>query len=161
MRMCAFLIAMVELERENKTVINMNYEDIMSKSRRTKDREKRKIIQQLESMTMEERNVENTLKNLRLGKWNVGQQKGLFKYDKKTYERERTEMALDLMADIETGVWGEEGGAPGGVEVADLEQMERDEDLREIRGEEVDFTMFGEEYTEGAYYEEDREDYGE
>ena len=159
MRMCAFLIAMVELERENKTVINMNYDDIMSKSRRTKDREKRKIIQQLEGMTMEERNVENTLKNLRLGKWNVGQQKGLFKYDKETYQRERSEMALDLMADIETGVWGEEEGAPGGVEVADLEQMERDEDLREIRGEEVDFSMFGEEYTEGAYYEEDREDY--
>jgi len=106
MRMCAFLIAMVELERENKTVINMNYDDIMSKSRRTKDREKRKIIQQLESMTMEERNVENTLKNLRLGKWNVGQQKGLFKYDKETYERERSEMALDLMADIEMGVGG-------------------------------------------------------
>jgi hypothetical protein len=161
MRMCAFLIAMVELKRENKTVINMNYADIMSKSRRTKDREKRKIIQQLEEMTMEERNVENTLKNLRLGKWNVGQQKGLFKYDKETYERERSEMALDLMADIELGAWGEEEGASAaeGVEVADLEQMERDEDLREIRGEEVDFSMFGEEYTEGAYYEEDREDY--
>jgi hypothetical protein len=160
MRMCAFLIAMVELKRENKTVINMNYADIMSKSRRTKDREKRKIIQQLEEMTMEERNVENTLKNLRLGKWNVGQQKGLFKYDKETYERERSEMALDLMADIEMGVWGEEEGASAaeGVEVADLEQMERDEDLREIRGEEVDFSMFGEEYTEGAYYEEDREE---
>jgi catabolite regulation protein CreA len=160
MRMCAFLIAMVELKRENKTVINMNYADIMSKSRRTKDREKRKIIQQLEQMTMEERNVENTLKNLRLGKWNVGQQKGLFKYDQETYDRERLEMALDLMADIELGAWGEdEGAAAEGVEVADLEQMERDEDLREIRGEEVDFSMFGEEYTEGAYYEEDREDY--
>ena len=159
MRMCAFLIAMIELERENKTVININYAEIMSKSRRTKDREKRKIIQTLEDMTMEQRNVENTLKNLRLGKWNVGQQTGLFKYDQKTYERERTEMALDLMADIHLDndvLAGEEGME--GVDVSELERMEREQDMQDIRGEEMDFTMFGEEYTEGAYYEEDREE---
>jgi hypothetical protein len=158
-RMCAYLIAVLEIERGNKTAIDMNYDEIMAKSRRIKDREKRKIIQELENMTMEQRNVENTLKNLRLGKWNVGQQTGLFKYDQKTYDRERTEIALDLMADIQMGgdAWGVMD-QEGGVDVGELERMERDADLREIQGEEMDFSAFGEEYTEGAYYEEDREE---
>ena len=104
-------------------------------------------------MTTEQLNVENTLKNLRIGKWNVGQQTGLFKYDKKTYERERSELALDLMANI-----GRDDPMDAGMDVGELEDIEREEGVLEMQGEEMDFTMFGEEYTEGAYYEEDRDD---
>jgi len=158
-RVCSMLVKFVEIEEENKTFINVNYDEIMAKSRRTKDKEKRKIIEDLEKMTTEELNVENTLKNLRIGKWNVGQQTGLFKYDKKTYERERSEMEQDIMANFGMAEeWNEGGGEVGeGMDVEQLDEM--DEREREVgEGEDVDFSMFGEGYTEGAYYEEDRDD---
>jgi len=158
-RVCSMLLKFVEMEEENKTFINVNYDEIMAKSRRTKDKEKRKIIEDLEKMTTEELNVENTLKNLRIGKWNVGQQTGLFKYDKKTYERERSEMEQDIMANFGMAEeWNEGGGEVGeGMDVEQLDEMdERDGEVGE--GEDVDFSMFGEGYTEGAYYEEDRDD---
>jgi hypothetical protein len=152
-RVCSMLLNFVEVESDNKAVINMDYGAIINKSRNTKDKEKRKIIHELENMTTEQLNVENTLKNLRIGKWNVGQQTGLFKYDKKTYERERSELALDLMANI-----GRDDPMDAGMDVGELEDIEREEGVLEMQGEEMDFTMFGEEYTEGAYYEEDRDD---
>ena len=42
----------------------------------------------LKEMNIYARNVEKTMKQLKLGQWGVGQEKGLFRYDKETFVRE-------------------------------------------------------------------------
>ena len=59
------------------------------------------IINRLQKLTIEERRVENMMKIYRLGKWNVGQQKGLFEYDIATQERERQDLIEQGVQDNE------------------------------------------------------------
>ena len=72
-------------------------------------------------------------KKYKMGRWNVGMQKGLFKYDKDTYDRERTDM-------------------DAGMEENDLEPVVEPEDK-----EAYDISGLGEDYMDGVFYEEDRE----
>jgi hypothetical protein len=101
-KVCSLLSVFLEIEMDNKRDTNFSYKEIKQRVTRSKDKERKNIVQKLGSMEMEERRVENMLKNLRMGRWNVGQQKGLVQYDKDTYERERTEMIRDTMGEIET-----------------------------------------------------------
>ena len=125
----------------------MSYQEIMQKVKRDKDIEKMGIIDRLGNMSIEERAVENDLKNYRIGRWNVGEQKGLYQYDKKTFDREIDELLaqgednIDVMIDADDIVVDHEG-----------------EDADDIynRGA-VDIGNIGDNYMDGAYYEEDRE----
>ena len=61
-----------------------------------------KITKDLEIST-EEREVENLLKNHRIGRWNLGQTRALFEYDGEQYEKERLEAENDLITEFRTG----------------------------------------------------------
>ena len=54
-------------------------------------------------MAIDERRVENKMKEYRLGRWNVGQQKGLVQYDPDTYDRERQELFAEITEDFDSG----------------------------------------------------------
>jgi hypothetical protein len=60
--------------------------------RHLKDKEKDIITREFRDMQIAEREVENLMKNLRLGDWNVGATKGLRFYVPETYEQEREQM---------------------------------------------------------------------
>jgi hypothetical protein len=159
-RVCNLLLVYLEIEMENKKATNLSYQEIKEKVGRSKDKEKKGIIRELGALTVEERNVENMLKNLRIGRWNVGQQKGLFQYDKDTYDREVLTMG---MQDTET--FGEEEGMTGIIETAnrifeigDLEnQAEADADAEE-ENEIYGLGMAHEGFMDGDYYGDDLED---
>jgi hypothetical protein len=95
-RVSSLIVALLDIEDENKDAVDMSYEQIMKKVNRSKDKEKGRIISYFGNMTIDERKIEDAFKNYKLGRWNVGQQKGLFQYDPKTYERERNEMIAEL-----------------------------------------------------------------
>jgi hypothetical protein len=139
------------VEEENKDVINYSYKEIIQKVKRDKDVEKQGIIERLGNMSIEERRVENDLKNYRIGRWNVGEQKGLYQYDKKTFDREIDEMLAQ----------GEQLELENTDEMIDADDIVFDretEDTDDIynRGA-VDLGEIGENFMDGAYYEEDRE----
>jgi len=77
--------------------------------------------------------VENQMKDLKLGNWNVGQQKGLFQYDKETFNREMLEQQYGIVLDAGEGAGGGEGGR--GI-LYDTERGELGEDY--LDGEEAD-----------------------
>ena len=65
---------------------------LWNKVNRSKDKEKQGIISYLGNMSIEERKIEDMFKKHKLERWNIGQQKGIFQYDKTTYDRERNEL---------------------------------------------------------------------
>jgi hypothetical protein len=150
-RVASLLLCFLNVEHENKDVLDYTYEQIIQKVKRDKDIEKKGIIEQLGNMSIEERKVENDLKNYRIGRWNVGEQKGLYQYDKKTFDREIYELS-------------ENGGE---LEFVDNEEPVQADDLvLDTEGEDteniyergaVDFGDLGENFMDGAYYEEDRD----
>ena len=82
---------MLNVIKNEKKKLNLNAQMIKEKITQSKDKERNNITSTLRDMTKEERDVEDLLKNNRLGKWNKGLQKGLTQYVGKTYDEEREE----------------------------------------------------------------------
>ena len=98
-----FLKSCLMIIKNNKKDINYTHLDIKNLVTRTKTKEKDIIVDYLTDLTDEERNIENIMKNNRLGNWNLGMQKGLREYVKDTYDMEREKMEKQIEMDIKIG----------------------------------------------------------
>jgi hypothetical protein len=125
----------------------LSYDEIAKKIRKERNIEKEKIIDYLGKMDKDERKVEDMFKRYKMGRWNVGLQKGLVQYDEKTYDRERME--------------ADEGGGAPEEESVDIEQMDeaaKRDIARAFEAEAGDISQFGAGYMDGDYYGDDREE---
>jgi len=144
------LITFLEIDNKTKESVDFSYVNLNAKLRRSRIEEKKLITDYLRDMDNEERRVEDTKKSLKLGRWNVGMQKGLVNYDDATYERERNEMIARL---------GNEGAVEDESDLLVLREVE-DLDKEGVDGEDGDFGIDGldEDYNDGVYYAEDAEE---
>jgi hypothetical protein len=136
MRVAKVVLMFLDMEKENKANV-LSYEQIAKKIRKEKNIEKNKIIEYLGNMDKDERQIEDQFKRYKMGRWNVGLQKGLVHYDKKTYDNETAAEQVDVEQMIE-----EENKA--------ADAAEDDEAL--------DFSNLDEDYQDGDYYGEDDND---
>ena len=142
---------------KEKLNIDYNYESLMERVTRSKEKEKDIITNYLKEMTDEEREIENIFKNNKLENWSKGLQKGVRIYQADTYDDEREamekqaiiEMKLgktDLVTDMNKNIYAME----------ELEEQDTDDridteenDLTNFYGndgEEMDDDMDGDEY---------------
>jgi hypothetical protein len=153
-RICAMMIDFIGVDRKNKAAIDKPYDEISRKIRKSKQDEKKTITDYLENMEKDERKVEDMLKQLKLGRWNVGIQKGIFMYDKDTYDNERNNALSRLEQDLVQDVMD--------VEMTDftVEDLEADAAMAaaEYDAEGDDIAAFGDDYLDGNYYGEDGDD---
>lgn len=152
-RTCSLLTTFLTIEHNNKKKVDFSYEQIMQKVGRTKEKEKQNIIKYLGDMSIEERGVENMFKNYRLGRWNVGQQAGLIRYDKDTYDRERDELLNQLYSEAETGALDTHEELLDVYQLEELEAAAPDDEMG------FNLDAIGENFMDGEYYEEDRDDF--
>lgn len=82
------LVTFMQILNKNKSAINYNYSTLMEKINRSKEKEKDMMTTSFKNMTNDELIIQDIMKNHRLEKWNVGLQKGLFKYQATTYDEE-------------------------------------------------------------------------
>ena len=85
-------------------ILNYSNDSIKYKILKAKEKEKEKIKNRLKNLSIEEREVEDYLKNNRLGEWNVGQTKSLFQYQQDRYQKEMEDMMSDLKSEMEVGM---------------------------------------------------------
>jgi len=144
----SLLVAFLNIEIANKRVVNITYQDIADKERRVKEAEADKIVSYFGKMNVNERRVENLLKTYKIGRWNVGMQKGLVTYDKATFDREQNELLRQI----------NEGEVllnnDGGIDEVD----NNDEDEEENHEEEAQLHDVG--GFDEAFYPEDRDNDG-
>ena len=86
------LISYIGVYMDNMPKINMSYEDVKNKIIKTREAEKNKIVLDLGILSEEQREIQNNFKNLQLGTWNVGLQKGLREYVGERYDQEREQV---------------------------------------------------------------------
>lgn len=153
-KVASLLHAYLQVEMNNKKETNYSYADVMKKVNMAKEREKKGFIDYLGNMSIENRKAEDLMKKYRLGKWNVGQQRGLVYYDKDTYTRERGEMLAQLTEDVAGNVHDVVNEMRR--EIYDIEK-EDEADANNVEDmEAMDIHGLGDDYADGVYYEEDR-----
>ena len=87
----------------HKKIVNISNDEIKQHVLKAKEKEKAKITGRLGDMTVEEREVEDLLKNHRLGDWGLGQTRALFEYDPDQYEKERAALERDALEELKVG----------------------------------------------------------
>ena len=165
------LVNLLKIFMSTKQSINMSYEEIRFKTQRKRDKEKKQITDAFEKMERTERKVEDMLKQFKIGRWNIGMQKSLFKYKGDTYARQKElnkhlnegeDDALDAENnnenEIELTVGQRQFAETDEADIDDLEREEQMEIDREYEDEANDIGGLGEDYTDGHYYEEDMDD---
>jgi hypothetical protein len=150
----AYLVAILDRENETKQAINHNYAEIMKRTMVLKYKDKKTITDFLAGLSRDERRVEQTLRSHKIGRWNIGLQKGLYQYQKDIYDKETANLEEPAI------VYGEMGDAS--LEVEDLAMAEREQQSADYDGGDG-WDNLNEDYTDGIYYEEDAErgDYDE
>jgi len=98
----------IKISQTHKDLLNISNKEIKDNILKAKEREKSKITKRLGDMSKEEREVENIMKNQRLGRWNLGQTRALFEYDADQYEKERVELEKDMLDDLRLGILDED-----------------------------------------------------
>ena len=159
MKVANLLAAYLGIAEKNKAKINLSYDAIANKVRKDKESEKAYIISKFEDLTQDQRNIEMLKKTYKLDEWNVGEQKGLFVYDKDTSDRERLIQA-NILQHVE-GVVDAEVGEDGGEE---LEEEVYDEfgistgEPGGVEGEEdayANISSLKDNFYDGQYYSDD------
>jgi len=104
----------INLIEQQKKRINYDRKDIIDLVLRSREKEKDIKTRQLKDLTDEERKADGELRKGKLGRWNIGLQKGLTQYVKGTYDGERAEMEQEALIDFRLS------------EVSDVTDMNRD-----------------------------------
>jgi hypothetical protein len=153
-RACAFMVTCLQIEYKTKQILDKTYNEIARNVRRAKQVEKKGITDYLGNISKDERKVENMLKQYKLGRWNLGIQKGIFAYDKTTYDNERNAGMGRLQEDLEAAYIPMIDGEQESYDVDDLEREAALEANREGMMEAYDISGLTEDYTDGDHYNE-------
>jgi len=164
-RVGKFLMVFINMYQKNKKEQDYAYTDIANQMNKERTKEKERIMKRF-SPDKEERDIEYAKKKLGLGVWNVGKQKTIFQYDKKTSDRERDEINLQVFAEqeisqsvnefVENDIDLDEQDA---VDVDEMDDENAADEEAEINAEMFNFDNYhGEDGHDGVYYDEDREE---
>lgn len=93
----------ISILSKRKKTLNVSNEEIKDHILKARESEKTKVTKRLGDLTVEEREVQNILKNHRLGEWSLGQTRALFEYNPEQYEIERSEIEQDTLAALRLG----------------------------------------------------------
>ena len=157
------IVAILNIEMENKKLVNMSYEDIQYGMRRERQTERESMIQYLGNMAPEQRRIEDLSKMHKLGNWNVGNQDAIWKYDKHRFDDELTKGEFFEFQNKTTSKEAEQQV----VELDDMldqeqELLDEEEDNAGYR-DGHDFRQLESNYEDGDFYPEDRDsdDFGD
>uniref|UniRef100_A0A6C0LI81 Uncharacterized protein n=1 Tax=viral metagenome TaxID=1070528 RepID=A0A6C0LI81_9ZZZZ len=141
-KIAGLMTSFMSVACQDKKVINLNYEDLMEKVTRGKEKEKDQIVEFLTELTDEEREIENMFKNHRIGRWSVGMQKGFRVYEGDTYDQERS--AMEERTIREARLNQIDGVTKGLMDVFELDAIVEENEARMIEDQEFAIDYNGE-----------------
>ena len=165
-RVAKMLLGFINIARKNKNEIDISYDSIANAIRKRKENEKNRIVQRFEGLSKDEREIEDMKKKFKLDEWNVGQQKGLFVYDKIVSDRERMEQEKEDLIDIQKHgmrkadfmMIQSEELMQEGVEADDIEDLEDMEEEDPDMG--FGLQSLKKNFHDGQFYSDDESDDG-
>jgi len=157
--LCSLLLAFVKIEMNDKKSVDLLYSQIARNVKKTKEKEKKEITDFFENMEKEERQIEFSLKKFKMGRWNAGLQKGIFKYDKDVYDKERETTTISGLFDEVVNPDLNDESRVLEMDLHDLDDF--DKNRADVLEEGNDLSRMGENFMDGVYYDEDEDrDFG-
>ena len=101
--MASFLLDVLGIFGNTKKLLNYTYTDIIYRVNVSKEKEKDQFTKRLKELSDEEREIENMMKNHKLGVWSKGLSKGVTQYEADTYDEERRDMERIIALEQEVG----------------------------------------------------------
>jgi len=141
-KVCELLLTYIDIMHNAKDYIDVNYDTVMAKILRSKEREKDDITKRKKDLSAEEREIDTTMQQLKLGEqWSVGLQKGLTQYVKGTYDAERDSMDERELLERKLSDTNEIANTDLNIAIMDAEQeaIDQSAEQHEIN----DLTMLG------------------
>jgi hypothetical protein len=89
---------------KRKKIMNLTNDKIETNILKAKEQEKDNIRHNLKNLTVESRQIENIMKNHKLGRWSFGQSKAVFEYDADQYDKERNEIENRYLIEKKAGI---------------------------------------------------------
>jgi len=122
--------SMIGIFANTKRQINLNYDSIMERVLRAKEKEKESVTQRLKDMTDEAREIDTEFKRHKLGDWGKGLEKGLTQYVQDTYDQEREALDKRLLLEKQLNTGNIVSDMNMDIFVMDMEnQMVRDAEM--------------------------------
>ena len=153
-----YMKTVLTFDIEHKREMNLSYKILSERVYISKQEEKKTITDYFKNITdNDELKLAKLYKKYKMGRWNVGEQKGVYKYDKSFYESERQE--IDELLRKQRGEQDDENPRPkNGIDVDIMEDA--DERERQLEEEKEMYGIGGldDDYMDGVYYDEDRDD---
>jgi hypothetical protein len=152
------LVAFLTIQEDTKKSINKSYKTVSERVVRSKLEEKKSITDYFKNMSDDARKVEYTMKMLKLGRWNLGMQKGVFEYDTAVYDKEHKDIVDMLNAQGAGENALNDYVIQPSEKAMDVAELERDESKMvesEYENEQYGIQHLGEDYMDGNYYGED------
>jgi hypothetical protein len=100
---CSLLSVYMEKLYDYKNIMNVSADTINNNVLLTKTKEKEKMVKSLGNLTIEERDIEDLMKNCSLGKWGVGRTTKIYQYDENQYDKERDTLERDALMELRSG----------------------------------------------------------
>lgn len=158
--LCDYIAQITVLMVRHKNMINVTNDMVKSRVFKNAEVEKHTITDRLKDMSVEQRNVENTMKINKLGEWSVGLAKGIRVYDQTMYDRERR-LFKDIETESDEELIEKLKNSSNGLDITEQDKLNEMMTAREISAENNDMSSMGEDYDTYYMYEEDDDDAGE
>jgi hypothetical protein len=148
--MASFLIDVLGIFGNTKKLLNYTYDNVIYRVNVSKEKEKDQFTKRLKELSDEEREIENMMKNHKLGVWSKGLSKGVTQYERDTYDEERRDMeriialeqevgAQDFVTDMNRDIFISEAAE----EARRAAQIEAEVNRIDYMGEDADFEGVG------------------
>lgn len=148
-KIASLMTNIIDIVCSYKETIDYNYDTLMEKLLRAKEKEKTLITDYFKEMTDEEREIEKIQKSFKLERWSVGQQKGFRIYQPDTYDQEREAIENQYLLELKTNKI--DGVTDMNREIYSMDVLQELQRESEIEAEEYDISHIG----------EDNDNYGE
>ena len=100
---CSLLNLYLKKIERYKKLLNVSAETINKNVLKTKTKEKEQVVKRLGDLTVEQREIEDIMKNSSLGDWSLGRTKAIYQYDENQYDKEREKMDKDALMELRSG----------------------------------------------------------
>ena len=134
---CSLLNLYLKKIERYKKLLNVSAETINKNVLKTKTKEKEQVVKRLGDLTVEQREIEDIMKNSSLGDWSLGRTKAIYQYDENQYDKEREKMDKDALMELRSGGLDDVSEFVGEIFNIStiLDQLEGDDITRRIESE--------------------------
>jgi len=151
-----YMKTVMNFDIEHKREMNLSYKILSERVYISKQEEKKTITDYFKNITdNDELKLAKLYKKYKMGRWNIGEQKGVYKYDKNFYESERQDIDELLRKQRDD----DENPRPkDGIDIHDMEESEQLDREKEEEREMYGIGDLDDDYMDGVVYDEDRDD---